>query len=396
MFPIFSRDDATQIATSTHHGNAETVVNAAIWPMLAVSTIFLGLRIYCKAIRVRWMVWVDDYLLLAGWAFLVVSSGLLSRLVHLGFGKTLIMTPTMSTVLYCADNTHKLALALTKTSFAVTLLRIATGWQIYLIWFLVVSMNIQFLVHIILTWRAICPRVPGDTTPHLPGTCWEAHEAITLGIFGGFYSALSDFVLALLPWKIVMGLQMRKHEKIGVAVAMSIGVLAGVMGIMKGSYSVLIIKFTNVEDYTWKLAVFWIWAEAEPNATIIAASIPVLRVLVRNVRSGRGPSAYPSGQYIKSDTLSKFQAPSNAVNTVDDDGFALSKGDASSDRSILPRELEQKAGITRTREVTVEYDSSSRQSSRVVEESEEGIELSDRWSPPRRRTSVMSIRGDKR
>ncbi|KAG7141913.1 hypothetical protein HYQ45_018797 [Verticillium longisporum] len=189
--------------------------------MLAVSTLFLGLRIYCKAVRVRWMVWVDDYLLLAGWAFLVVSSGLLSRLVHLGFGKTLTMTPTMSTVLYCADNTHKLALALTKTSFAVTLLRIATGWQIYLIWFLVVSMNIQFLVHIILTWRAICPRVPGDTTPHLPGTCWEAHEAITLGIFGGLH-----FVLALLPWKIVMGLQMRKREKIGVAVAMSTGVLA--------------------------------------------------------------------------------------------------------------------------------------------------------------------------
>ncbi|EEY21178.1 conserved hypothetical protein [Verticillium alfalfae VaMs.102] len=376
MFPIFSRDDTTQIATSTHHCNAETVVNAAIWPMLAVSTIFLGLRIYCKAVRVRWMVWVDDYLLLAGWAFLVVSSGLLSRLVHLGFGKTLIMTPTMSTVLYCADNTHKLALALTKTSFAVTLLRIATGWQIYLIWFLVVSMNIQFLVHIILTWRAICPRVPGDTTPHLPGTCWEAHEAITLGIFGGFYSALSDFVLALLPWKIVMGLQMRKHEKIGVAVAMSIGVLMLLTG-----------RQTHGNSPSSGSG-----PKPNPMRPSSRLRFPVLRVLVRNVRSGRGPSAYPSGQYIKSDTLSKFQAPSNAVNTVDDDGFALSKGDASSDRSILPRELEQQGGITRTREVTVEYDSSSRQSSRAVEESEEGIELSDRWSPPRRRTSVMSIR----
>ncbi|CRK24905.1 hypothetical protein BN1723_013407 [Verticillium longisporum] len=63
---------------------------------------------------------------------------------------------------------------------------------------------------------------------------------------------------------------------------------------------------------TWKLALFWIWAEAEPNATIIAASIPVLRDLVRNLCSGRGPSTYSSGQYIRSDTLSKFQAPSNA------------------------------------------------------------------------------------
>ncbi|KAM0274326.1 hypothetical protein ACHAQH_007961 [Verticillium albo-atrum] len=110
-----------------------------------------------------------------------------------------------------------------------------------------------------------------------------------------------------------MGLQMRKDEKIGVVVAMSIGVLAGVMDIMKGVYSVIIIDFTNEADYTWQLAVFWIWAEAETNATII-----VLRVLIRNARSGRRPSAYPSRQYIKSDTLSKFQAPGN---TVKDDAF---------------------------------------------------------------------------
>ncbi|KAM9874304.1 hypothetical protein VD0004_g8215 [Verticillium dahliae] len=76
-----------------------------------------------------------------------------------------------------------------------------------------------------------------------------------------------------------------------------------------------LIAVEDVADWstdTWKLALFWIWAEAEPNATIVAASIPVLRDLVRNVRSGRGPSAYSSGQYIRSDTLSKFQAPSNA------------------------------------------------------------------------------------
>jgi hypothetical protein len=39
------------------------------------------------------------------------------------------------------------------------------------------------------------------------------------------YSAIVDFVLALLPWKIIMSLQMKRHEKIGVAVAMSLGLL---------------------------------------------------------------------------------------------------------------------------------------------------------------------------
>jgi len=34
-----------------------------------------------------------------------------------------------------------------------------------------------------------------------------------------------DVVLALLPWSVIWGLQMRKKEKIGVALAMSMGVL---------------------------------------------------------------------------------------------------------------------------------------------------------------------------
>jgi hypothetical protein len=39
------------------------------------------------------------------------------------------------------------------------------------------------------------------------------------------YSGAQDFVLALLPWTIVWKLQMRKKEKLGVAFAMSLGIL---------------------------------------------------------------------------------------------------------------------------------------------------------------------------
>lgn len=42
-----------------------------------------------------------------------------------------------------------------------------------------------------------------------------------------------DFVLALLPWKVVWPLNMRKKEKIGAIVAMSMGVFAGITGVIK-------------------------------------------------------------------------------------------------------------------------------------------------------------------
>jgi len=39
------------------------------------------------------------------------------------------------------------------------------------------------------------------------------------------YSGAMDILLAILPWKIVWSLTMNKKEKLGVAVAMSMGVL---------------------------------------------------------------------------------------------------------------------------------------------------------------------------
>ena len=42
-----------------------------------------------------------------------------------------------------------------------------------------------------------------------------------------------DIVLALLPWKLVWPLNMRRKEKIGVIVAMSMGVFAGITAIIK-------------------------------------------------------------------------------------------------------------------------------------------------------------------
>lgn len=38
-------------------------------------------------------------------------------------------------------------------------------------------------------------------------------------------SALTDFILALLPWRVVLSLQMARAEKINIGIAMSFGVM---------------------------------------------------------------------------------------------------------------------------------------------------------------------------
>lgn len=63
--------------------------------------------------------------------------------------------------------------------------------------------------------------------------CIDAGVFLRYSIFSGSYSAAMDFILAMLPWPLIWGLQMKKKEKFGIAVAMSLGVLAGVTAIMK-------------------------------------------------------------------------------------------------------------------------------------------------------------------
>jgi hypothetical protein len=39
------------------------------------------------------------------------------------------------------------------------------------------------------------------------------------------YSGIMDLIFAIIPWKVIMRMQMETKEKIGVALAMSMGVL---------------------------------------------------------------------------------------------------------------------------------------------------------------------------
>jgi hypothetical protein len=66
----------------------------------------------------------------------------------------------------------------------------------------------------------------------IPGTCWDKTKLAKFQLFAAQslniitdYSAILDFVLALLPWQILMRLTMKRREKVGVAVAMSLGAM---------------------------------------------------------------------------------------------------------------------------------------------------------------------------
>lgn len=136
-----------------------------------------------------------------------------------------------------------LAATWSKTAFAITLLRLMPGRMRFFLWFIIATVNISMGLNAVFMWTR-CTPVSKTWNPYVPGTCWEPHVYPIYGMFAAGelpelspfpkdsnnrmrkgYSAAMDFVLALLPWKVIWKLQMKKKEKMGVALAMSMGIL---------------------------------------------------------------------------------------------------------------------------------------------------------------------------
>jgi len=226
---------------------------AAAWALTGLSALFLGTRLYCKLCRgtahggrrggLRGL-WWDDYILTAAWVCLAVSSILHTvNVVVGGYGKHLWDVGSNYTIGVIIDTFLRLniistltttASVWTKTSFALTLVKLCDGWTRRSIWAAIVLMNAIMLVACVLPWTRCKPI--SATWNFLQE---ELGQCLPIGLFVGYNTfatsstAAVDIILALLPWKIIWDLQMKKIEKIGVGVAMSCGLFAGAVTIVK-------------------------------------------------------------------------------------------------------------------------------------------------------------------
>lgn len=146
----------------------------------------------------------------------------------LGFGKRTqdIQPQYLATIALgsaAISTVSSLAATMSKISFGVTLLRLTSGCLRWFVWFCIVSLFLIMLPSALSPWIQ-CETVAttwNDSHDH----CWASDEAIDYGIFNAAWCATADFALALLPWYLIWGLQLKFREKIGVGIAMSMGML---------------------------------------------------------------------------------------------------------------------------------------------------------------------------
>ncbi|KAK0755141.1 hypothetical protein B0T18DRAFT_315992 [Schizothecium vesticola] len=270
-------------------GDLGPTTRASIWILVCASLVFLLMRLYCKAMRHR-KFHADDWFAIAAWMALLGSTISTNRTIDLGFGKhSYMIDPRNINEMYLIG---KISVTLTvcsqawsKTSFAITLLMISDGFhgrtRIFL-WFAVVSMNLFFGTAAMLFWVG-CSPVEKAWNLFVPGKCWSQYVPVLFMIFTSAYSGIMDLIFAIIPWKIIMRMQMETKEKIGVALAMSMGVFAAAAAFIKCS-SVPELAGRNFSHDGVGLV---IWGNAETAVTLMAASMPMFRSLLRSAATTR-------------------------------------------------------------------------------------------------------------
>lgn len=107
--------------------------------------------------------------------------------VGLGLGKHVWDVPvqnlsTMGLIGNFTGTFSILAAVWSKTAFALTLLRLMKDWMRYVLWFIIISMNIAMDLNAIFLWVRCTPSAK-TWNVMLEGTCWDPQVYPTYGMF---------------------------------------------------------------------------------------------------------------------------------------------------------------------------------------------------------------------
>lgn len=193
-------------------GDQVSRVMISSWTFASLSALFLGLRIFCK-FKSRRNLWWDDYVLIASWvsilrpdACLRCARGCADTIALLQvalFASVLMTTITVPLGLgkHAADvppynlgeiglrgningTFSVLAAAWSKTSFALTLLRLmgTKKWTSRFLWFAIATMNVFLLGNALFQWIKCWP-ISKTWDVMEAGTCWPAGVQTRYGMF---------------------------------------------------------------------------------------------------------------------------------------------------------------------------------------------------------------------
>ncbi|KAM7196143.1 hypothetical protein V8F20_007178 [Naviculisporaceae sp. PSN 640] len=268
-----------------YYGGLGPMVNGVLWAHVVIFGVFVVLRLYTR-VSVLQMVGVDDYLTVFAFLLHILYTIFVSVATKYGLGRLFadVGNPDVywTAVMYevFSQVAGLMAIGVGKLAVGTFLLRIVVSpIQRGVIWtFLGFTVFITLFASITVVVQ--CIPVQKTWNPTLDGYCWLNFKYVGLTV--GTWFVVTDFGFAILPWFVVWNLNMKRKEKLLVAIGLSLGVFAGACGIVR----TVALDDLNAFEYIHDTVPMLIWSATENTVTIMCASIPVLRPLYVTLRYG--------------------------------------------------------------------------------------------------------------
>ncbi|KAF2119517.1 hypothetical protein BDV96DRAFT_642538 [Lophiotrema nucula] len=297
------------------------ILNGVMWTQVALAATFIALRMYTRYFIIHNIGW-DDIIMLVNLVSFIGYVVSITIGVGYGIGKKYAVVPPADyskAMMWEAigQGVCIMGIAASKGAVAVFLLRIVLKkWHIALLWFCIISTTV--LCTITTTLLFVQCRPTAFLWDHTieGGVCWLNFTAV--GLTMGAWSAAMDFVLAILPWHVIMGLNMKRKEKLTVACGLSLGVFAGICSIIR-TYELQ--ALSSLDEYVYDTVPMLLWSSTEVLMTIICACIPVLRPLYVRLKYGShgdssGGRSHPLNDFDKKSSGMGSKAQSGAGSKV--------------------------------------------------------------------------------
>ncbi|KAK6071149.1 hypothetical protein SCUP234_09852 [Seiridium cupressi] len=260
-------------------------VLAVMWTQTIVALIFVILRLYTRRVLLRniglddHLSWVSMILFLLYTIFVTVAAmhGLGSHATELTLEQFAMSTKWE----LMGQTANILAIATSKSSVAVFLIRIVNvNWHKWLLHFSVFS-TFFVCVSCVIFMYTQCTPAQGIWDPRVMTVC---HINFTANaIFSGTYTAAIDFFLAVFPWFILWNLKMKRKERLTIAVGLSLGIIAGVCGIVR---AVVLERIDAKSDYPCEFIQL-------PVIFVVGTNLRVKRVAgLPSVRDDTSPTSF--------------------------------------------------------------------------------------------------------
>ncbi|EPE02434.1 hypothetical protein F503_00702 [Ophiostoma piceae UAMH 11346] len=275
----------------------------SMWVITALVVTLVALRLYTRVCIVRF-VGAEDYLYAVTGLFFIVFTVTIQVAVHYGLGRSfwsLTLASSSNAIFwtYVANSFAITGNAMAKLTMALFLLRVVQlRWHKIALWFLVIVTTTTSAALTVMLWNQSTPSKHSWDPFRTPGT-WNLKIQPTSVVLG-VWSSAADFFFSIFPWLFIWSLRMQRREKIMLAGSMSLGVLAGICGIVR----TVVLARLDIFDYTRNFVSYFAWAGAEIAVAIVCLGIPTLRPLYLKKRGRPVDSTHPA--HAADDVLPQF------------------------------------------------------------------------------------------